>query len=177
MNNTQLVLRAVEYATRKHAGQVRKYTGEPYILHPIEVASLVATVRDHTPEMVAAAILHDVVEDTDATLMSVHSHFGPEVGDLVYWLTDVSRPEDGNRETRKRLDREHIAKAPPAAKTVKLADLISNSRTIVQCDPHFAKVYLREKARLLEVLKEGDTKLHGMASSFVDAGLRQTEVA
>jgi (p)ppGpp synthase/HD superfamily hydrolase len=109
--------------------------------------------------MLAAAYLHDVVEDTPVTIEAVRAAFGPEVGELVDWLTDISRPQDGNRRLRKELDRQHLAKAPPAAKTIKLADLIDNTLTIRQHDPSFWRVYRREKLALLEVLREGDPAL------------------
>lgn len=81
------------------------------------------------------------------------------VGELVDWLTDVSKPEDGNRQVRKELDRQHMARAIPAAKTIKLADLIDNTLTIKARDPQFWRVYRREKLALLEVLREGDRTL------------------
>jgi (p)ppGpp synthase/HD superfamily hydrolase len=160
--------RAAEFAAKWHGsiGQVRKYTGEPYIHHPAEVAALVASVP-HDEIMLAAAWLHDVVEDTPCTLAEVQNEFGTEVAELVGWLTDASKPEDGNRAVRKAMDREHTADAPSKAKTVKLADLIDNSRSILALDPDFAKVYIREKERLLEVLKEGDPTLHAMATQIV----------
>ena len=157
------------FATGAHAsvGQVRKYTGEPYISHPRAVAQLVRSVP-HTRSMVCAAWLHDVVEDTGATIDDVREAFGDAVADLVEMLTDVSRPEDGNRAARKALDRAHLAKASPDAKTVKLADLIDNSRSIMAHDPQFARVYLAEKRLLLDVLTEGDPTLYAMAWRIVD---------
>jgi guanosine-3',5'-bis(diphosphate) 3'-pyrophosphohydrolase len=146
-----LVHRARAFATAAHAGQLRKYTKTPYIQHPDAVAALVAT-RPHTPEMLAAALLHDVVEDTPVTIEEVRAAFGDTVAALVADLADVSRLEDGNRVARKALDRAHTAKASPQAKTIKLADLIDNARSIIPNAPGFAKVYLREKAALLEVL-------------------------
>ena len=77
------------------------------------------------------------------------------------------RPQDGNRATRKELDRQHTAKASPDAKTVKLADLISNGKSIIKDDPNFAKVFMKEKAALLEVLTEGDAILFKEASDMV----------
>lgn len=145
-------------------GQKRKYTGEDYFHHPLEVAHLVRTLAgDWTEEMIAAALLHDVVEDTQVTLDQIAREFGTVVASYVEQLTDVSRPEDGNRAQRKALDREHTAKASPKAKTIKLADLISNSRSIMARDPEFAVVYLAEKRLLLEVLTEGDPALYRMA--------------
>lgn len=162
--------KAKDFATRHHkaAGQTRKYTGEPYIAHPAAVVEIVRSVP-HTPEMIAAAWLHDTVEDTDATSAAIFAEFGDEVGLLVHWLTDVSKPWDGNRKTRKAMDRNHIALASPEAKTIKLADLIDNSRSIIEHDPKFARVYLEEKRLLLEVLKEGDPKLWAEANSIVTA--------
>lgn len=157
---TTLVERARVFATAAHAavGQRRKYTDEPYIVHPAEVAAIVAAAGG-TDEMVAAAFLHDVVEDTQVTHQDILDEFGSEVAELVGWLTDVSCPEDGNREVRKALDRAHSAAAPAAAQTVKVADLISNTKTIVQFGGGFAKVYLAEKRLLLEVLTRADPAL------------------
>jgi (p)ppGpp synthase/HD superfamily hydrolase len=160
--------RARDFATAQHAAidQRRKYTGEPYIHHPAAVAELVRSVP-HTEEMIAAAWLHDTVEDTSATLDEVRARFGDAVAALVEHLTDVSKPEDGNRAQRKAIDLAHTAKASPDAKTVKLADLIDNSRSILERDPEFARVYIEEKRRLLEVLREGDPTLYSMANRIV----------
>lgn len=148
-------------------GQLRKYTNEPYVVHPAEVASIVATVPDATEEMIAAAWLHDVVEDTEVTLDQVHLLFGADVAKLVFWLTDVSKPEDGNRAARKAVDRAHIAAAPAAAQTVKCADLISNTKSIVKHDPEFAKVYLEEKKLLLEVMTKAHPALMAEARKHI----------
>lgn len=160
--------RARDFATHWHASidQRRKYTNEPYIAHPAAVAELVRGVP-HTEEMLAAAWLHDTVEDTPCTIGDVEAEFGLGVAELVEQLTDVSHPKDGNREHHKTIDREHSARASAGAKTVKLADLIDNSRTILTLDPDFAKVYLHEKERLLLVLTEGDPTLHAMATQIV----------
>jgi (p)ppGpp synthase/HD superfamily hydrolase len=169
LDGMDIVRKAQVYAMAAHASvkQVRKYTNEPYIVHPAEVASIVAGVEGSTPDMVAAAWLHDVVEDTGVTHTDIHMSFGPEIAALVSWLTDVSKPEDGNRATRKAIDREHTAAAPAAAQTIKLADLISNSKSIMAHDPDFAKTYLKEKRMLLEVMTKGDRSLHAEASKYV----------
>lgn len=163
-----VVERARVFATAAHAaaGQVRKYTYEPYIVHPAEVVSIVKTVP-HTPEMLAAAWLHDVVEDTAVTMEVVRAEFGTEVADLVGWLTDVSRPEHGNRAKRKELDRLHTAAAPAEAQTIKLADLISNTKSIMAHDEKFAKVYLEEKRLLLAVMHRGDATLMVEARKYI----------
>jgi (p)ppGpp synthase/HD superfamily hydrolase len=164
-----VVRKAQVYAMAAHAavGQRRKYTNEPYIVHPAEVAKIVASVPGSTPDMVAAAWLHDVVEDTGVTIETVRAEFGAEVADLVAWLTDVSRPEDGNRAHRKARDREHTAAAPAEAQTIKLADLISNTRSIMAHDPKFAVTYLEEKRALLAVMTRGDATLMEIARRHV----------
>ena len=137
-------------------------------MHPVAVCTIVETVT-HDPIMRAAALLHDVVEDTPVTIELVRLQFGGEVADLVADLTDVSKPEDGNRVVRKELDRQHSAQASPEAQTIKLADLISNSKSIMEHDPRFAKVYMREKSALLEVLVQGHPTLHKQASDIVSS--------
>ena len=172
-SNLPLVLRARLFATNAHGAnnQRRKYTDEPYIVHPASVVRLVASVS-HSPAMLAAAWLHDVVEDTPVTIEGIQEAFGSEVSELVDFLTDVSRPSDGNRQTRKAIDRDHIALAPISAKTIKLADLIDNTRSIVRYDPGFARIYLREKALLLEVLSDGDATLLSIAREQLSKGQR-----
>lgn len=161
-----LVTKAREFAAQAHAGQKRKYSGQPYIVHPIAVAELVATVTEDQ-EVIAAALLHDTVEDTPVTIDEIEARFGPRVAALVSDLTDVSRKEDGNRAARRAIDRAHTALASPDAKTIKLCDLIDNTRTIVRDDPGFARVYMAEKRLMLEVLKEGHAGLHERASRIV----------
>ncbi len=154
---TDLVARARAFATEAHEriDQRRKYTSQPYQEHLKTVAGLVAQVADDA-EMVAAAWLHDTVEDTPATFGDIEREFGAEVRALVADLTDVSKPSDGNRAVRKAIDRHHTAQASARAKTVKLADIIDNCRDICEHDASFARVYLGEAAALLDVLDEGD---------------------
>lgn len=163
-----IVERARVFATAAHAAvkQVRKYTFEPYIVHPADVASIVASVGG-TPEMVAAAWLHDVVEDTGVSIEIIEAEFGKEVSELVKWLTNVANPTDGNRAHRVGIECRHVAEAPASAKTIKLADIISNCASIIVNDPAFAKVYLAEKRRFLEVLSDGDAVLLDRAHKIV----------
>lgn len=151
----------------KSIGQVRKYTGVPYHTHPFSVADRVSQVTG-SKNTIIAALLHDVVEDTELDLKDIEAIFGPNVTSLVEQVTDVSKPEDGNRAVRKKIDRAHISKASPEAKTIKLADLIDNTEFIYEHDPKFAKVYMEEKRKLLEVLHEGDQRLFKKAKGIVD---------
>lgn len=164
--------RAAEFAIAAHEliGQKRKYTGEPYWKHPEAVAEYVRHAGG-TPEMIAAAWLHDTLEDTNATREEIEAAFGTRVLMLVLSLTDVSHPMMGNREQRKAIDRLHTAMTCPQAKTIKLADLLDNTRSICEHDPEFARAYLAEKRLLLAVLKEGDASLYQAA----EASLRLNE--
>ncbi len=167
-----IVERARVFATAAHAavGQKRKYTGEDYIVHPTEVAGIVQAAGG-TDAQIAAAYLHDVVEDTGVTIEQVAAEFGSEVAELVGWVTDVSKPSDGNRAVRKAIDRDHIAQAPAEAQSIKLADLISNTQSIVKYDPNFAGTYLVEKRLVLDVLVNGDAKLRAQAYACYHLGM------
>jgi len=166
MNN--LVSKAKNFAFTAHGAidHRRKYTGEPYTVHLDNVAKLVASVVDDEA-MIAAAYLHDTVEDTDTTIDDILNVFGADVAYLVRFLSDVSRLEDGNRKTRKQIDREHIAKGDARVHTIKLADLIDNSDSIQSHDPKFAEVYMAEKQLLLEVLSDGHPTLLARAQAIV----------
>lgn len=150
------------FAQEAHKNQKRKYSGEPYFVHCEEVAKIVESIGSDD-NMIAAAYLHDTVEDTGTSLATIVDEFGMDVAALVEDLTDVSKPIDGNRAVRKRIDRFHTAGASVRAKTIKLADLISNSKDILKRDPDFARVYLAEKKLLLEVLTEGNHFLYERA--------------
>lgn len=143
------------------AGQIRKYTNEPYYLHPAAVGDMVASeVPDATPEMIAAALLHDVVEDTPITHAEIAELFGDAVAGMVYDLTDqYTDPAQGNRAERKAREQERLSRISPEAQTIKYADLIHNTESIVKHDPKFARVYLEEKRALLDVMKDGDPTL------------------
>lgn len=161
------LLEAIEVASLYHDGQRRKYTNEPYLQHPLRVAGIVATRFDNE-DMLAAAVLHDTLEDTNYTESKLFEDFGPVIGSLVVELTDVSSMSDGNREQRKAKDREFLATVSPAAQSIKLADLIDNTESIVEQDPGFAKVYMAEKKELLLVLTMGDPWLYGVAASQIE---------
>lgn len=169
-----IAYRAMMLARHAHRDQVRKYSGNPYADHLAEVAGIVATVVDfdtvNSPAaMIATAWLHDIVEDCGYTEQSLwealdpnHEHLAEtdQVVRGVMWLSDL---ETGNRATRKRLSCERLAKAPHWVQTIKCADLISNTGSIVTHDPHFARVYLREKRDLLRAMTKADRRLWQLA--------------
>ena len=147
---------ALQFAAEAHQGQVRKYTGEPYIYHPLHVAELVhQNCPSHSSEMIMAALLHDTVEDTEVTFTEIEREFGEKVANLVYWLTDNVGKESGNRRTRKRLACVFLSAAPVEAQIIKLCDLMSNTESIVEHDSNFARVYLQEKEELLTAIAVG----------------------
>ena len=165
---------ALKFATEAHGDQQRKFTEEPYIEHPKRVAEIVRSVR-HTREMICAAYLHDVVEDTPVEIEEIRSRFGERVAQLVEELTDeymkVNYPHL-NRRARKKKEVERQALMSPEAKTIKLADVIDNTPDIVQNDPGFARKYLYEMEALTRVLIEGDKDLFDRARREVAAGKR-----
>ncbi len=166
--------RARRYATQAHAeaGQRRKYTDEPYIVHPAAVVELVRSVSNDEHSL-AAAWLHDTVEDTATTLNDIADHFGPRVAELVEMLTDSAQLAAKNRTARKLAHFQHTASASPAAQTIKLADIIDNTRSIVRFDPHFARVYLIEKKVQIGLLKQGHAQLWQQASIIIENGIAQ----
>lgn len=155
------LLKAKNFASDAHKriNHKRKYSDKPYVVHLKAVASLVATVTDDE-DIVSAAWLHDIVEDTPCTHTNLENEFGRRIADFVYQLTDVSKPSDGNRSVRKKIDLDHISKASPEAKTVKLADLIDNLNDIAKHDQKFFKVFMKEAIAYLDVLNEGDQLLY-----------------
>ena len=156
---TPRIVDAFTFAAQAHGDQKRKYTGTPYIFHPYEVACIVSTVIPGDEDIIIAALLHDVPEDTEVSLQQVEDRFGKFVGRMVFDLTDCTK-DMGNRKTRKALDRERLRFAVPASKTIKLADFLSNTGTIVEHDPDFAVVYLREKEETLPALLGGHEDLY-----------------
>jgi (p)ppGpp synthase/HD superfamily hydrolase len=158
--------KVIAFATQRHGEQKRKYTNVPHITHPLRVASLVKSTGA-PGHVVAAAVLHDVLEDTPTTHAELVHHFGPDVADLVQELTDVYvAGSGGNRAQRKAKEAERLGKASPHAQTIKLADLIDNARDIEQNDPKFAKVYRVEKDQLAKVLTKGHPDLQAQLRSI-----------
>jgi (p)ppGpp synthase/HD superfamily hydrolase len=160
-----MIVKAEIFATQAHAlvEQKRKYTGEDYIVHPIRVAKIVEQFGG-SDDQIAAAFLHDVVEDTDVDILDVRMEFGNDIGEIVDGLTDVSQPSDGNRKLRKAMDRAHSADASAEAQFVKCADIIDNSADISANDPNFSKVYKQEMLELLTVMdKVSDTEIFAQA--------------
>ena len=163
-----IIEKADLFASVAHAaiGQKRKYTKVDYIVHPRRVSKIVAE-HGGTDDMIAAALLHDVLEDTQVTSDLIAEVFGWKIHKLVVELTDISKPEDGNRAKRKAMDAKKLGKVSREAQVIKLADLIDNSDDIEANDPSFAKVFLKEKAHLIKTM----TKVHDHALYHVAVGV------
>ena len=128
-----LMDRAIVFATRAHSGTYRKGTHIPYIVHPIEAAAIVSTMTDD-PDMIAAAVLHDVVEDTDTTVEEIRFFFNRHIAKLVEAESENKRKDLPPQETwmlRKMETLEFLrTKADREAKILALADKLSNMRAI-----------------------------------------------
>ena len=135
MNDLPNLLKAASYAAKKHRSQKRKGDdGEPYINHPLEVANLLANIGEVTDhDILTAAILHDTVEDTDATGEEITELFGATVAGYVMEVTDdKSLP----KRERKQKQIEHAPHLSTGAKQIKLADKISNITDVTNNPPH-----------------------------------------
>ncbi|MES2950305.1 MAG: HD domain-containing protein [Pseudomonadota bacterium] len=159
-----LAYEAMMFARDVHKDQVRKYTGNPYVDHLAEVAGICAAVFDRDLEdmgvVISTAWLHDCVEDCGIEVDAILQRFGYNVAKGVKLLSDM---ETGNRSERKAASRERLSNAPPWVQTIKCADLISNTSSIVKHDPKFAVTYLEEKRLLLDVLTRADSRLLELA--------------
>lgn len=162
-----LVDRAFNCAATAHAGQTRKYKNEPYIIHPYAVAMQLQKMG-HGEITVAAAFLHDVVEDTYINFSHIKTHFGEEVASIVREVTNVMNVNK-NRDQRKILDRERLANASFAAQSIKYADMMHNVPSIVKHDVEFGRKYVLEKRLLLSVMNKGDQIMYQQALCMINA--------
>jgi len=153
------IIVAAQFANNAHKGQVRRYTGRPYITHPARVAGMVAAYPVATEEMVIAAYLHDVVEDTNITLQEIYEEFGSTVGTYVDQLTNKSKGKGLNREARKKLDREHLSFCSREVKLIKLFDRIDNLRELPNDVKGFKEMYKKESILLAEFIGDADEDL------------------
>lgn len=134
MNPFAVVFAAARFAAEKHAGQTAK-NGQPYINHPIEVAFLLADVGGiESPEVIAASLLHDVIEKCGVTRDELANLFGDTIANLVLELTDdKSLPDD----ERRRQQTAAAANLSHNAKLIRLADKISNLTMYLQIQAGF----------------------------------------
>jgi guanosine-3',5'-bis(diphosphate) 3'-pyrophosphohydrolase len=183
MNNSEIIEKVRMFADEAHGEQMRKYANERYIVHPIRVMEIVRDYNHEVP-LLAASLLHDVLEDTSVTpeelkyfLDSVMSQEESEkTFSLVKELTDefikANYPKL-NRRTRRTKEAERLADASGDAHTIKYADIIDNVNDIAQHDTDFALVYIRESKQLLSYMTKGNPELYSRALTVVNDALQQ----
>lgn len=164
--DTRLLDRAIVFAVRAHAGTERRGKGFPYIVHPMEAVEIVATMTKDQ-ELLAAAVLHDTVEDTDTTVEQIRTEFGDRIASLVASESDTM-PEGVSEEdswhARKQAAIDRLARASHGAKIVALGDKLSNMRAI-------ARDYAQQGDALWNLFHVKDRKEHewhyrGLAESL-----------
>jgi (p)ppGpp synthase/HD superfamily hydrolase len=168
-----LIAEAEKFAKAAHdsINHRRKYTDEPYWVHPARVSNMVASeTKDES--VVSAAWLHDVLEDVAPlnpkfNSAAIQNAFGDRVLKLVLEVTDVSNKKDGNRAARKSIDRAHLMKASDDGKLIKLADLIDNIIDIDLNDPGFSRIFRKEVALDLDNLRSGNERLYLKLASLL----------
>lgn len=157
-----IIPKAATFAANMHFGQRRKFTDEPYICHPLRVAGTVSTILWATDEMVAAAWLHDVVEDCNCDIRKIEDEFGKHVARYVWGLTNPSQVDPHyngeigkrpNRKTRKDIDNAALSTQPAEVKIIKLCDVADNVGDIAQCQDGFKYIFCREKLEQIKYLE------------------------
>lgn len=172
-----------QFADESHGTQTRKYTPDRYIVHPVRVMDICAAYNDRQP-VLAAALLHDVLEDTPVTKKALHEFLltvmsvedARETLQLVVELTDVytkTAYPRWNRKKRKAKEANRIRETSADSQTVKYADIIDNSKEIVEHDPDFAGLFLLECRTLLNVMDKGNAVLLQEAITIVDDCLQR----
>lgn len=178
MERMNLIEYVTGFADAAHGKQVRKYTGERYIGHPVRVMGM---TREYNNDicMHVAALLHDVLEDTMVSAGQIEAALSDvmaaeqvdKVLRLVVELTDVYTHDNYprmNRRARKEKEAARLATVSADAQTIKYADIIDNVKDIVSQDFEFAKIYIREATRILTVMTNGDATLRHRALCLVE---------
>lgn len=174
-----LLEQVTQFASDAHGSQRRKFIDEPYIAHPIRVME---RCKEYTsdPAVLAAALLHDVLEDTPITKEEISRFLLTQMDDattkrtilLVDELTDrfvKSAYPQLNRRTRKSREAERLAATSGDAQTIKYADIIDNSAEFASQETDFTHVFLRECHSLLKKMDKGNPALRERAMKIVEA--------
>lgn len=183
MNKEEILKQVRDFADRAHGNQRRKYTPDRYIVHPVRVMELSRAYNDALP-VLAAALLHDVLEDTPTTEDDIleflqglmEEEDARKTVKLVVELSDVYVKDNypkWNRRKRKAAEVERLSNTSPEAQTIKYADIIDNSVEIVSHDVDFGRVFLRECRALLKGMNQGHPELYQRAIDTVNQGLEQ----
>lgn len=172
----QLITKAVAFATAAHDGQFRKYTGEPYIVHPMAVAKTVADFGGDTNQVIAA-YLHDTIEDVEEiTEAIIKANFGDDITMLVVGMTKHTYPKTVKRREKKQLEAVRLAACDGRVQTIKCADIIDNSGSIIQYDTSFAETYLEENFKTVQGMTGAQDNIRSYALAVLEAELSKLEV-
>ncbi len=168
--DTELLDRAIIFAVKAHAGTERRGKGFPYIVHPMEAMEIVSTMTADQ-ELLAAAALHDTVEDTDVTVDQLRSEFGDRIADLVDVESDVMDEgvsEEESWRARKEAGIRRLARAGRDAKIVALGDKLSNMRAI-------ARDYAAQGDAFWSIFHAKDPKQHAWRYRALADAMRELE--
>ena len=151
--DTELMDRAIVFAVKAHHNTERRGKGFPYIIHPLEAVEIVATMTTDQ-ELLAAAALHDTIEDTDVTVEQIRAQFGDRIAELVHSESDQFTEgvsEEDSWHDRKQAAIDRLAAASHDAKIVALGDKLSNMRAIwrdyqVKGDALWSIFHVKDKA-------------------------------
>lgn len=170
-----------DFADQAHGNQMRKYTPERYIVHPVRVMELCQPYNNDIT-VLAAALLHDVLEDTPTSVDQLKAFLQGLLGikdahkavALVVELTDIFTKDHYrhlNRSERKQKELERLELISPDAQTIKYADIADNCAEMVKHDVDFAPVFLHECMQVLQKLNKGHKRLRKRAIAIVQGGL------
>lgn len=159
---------AILFATEAHKGQFRKFDYTAFIRHPLSVMGIMSQYTDD-PSALAASVLHDTVEDCDdITLEVIHERFGEIVAGYVFYVTEKSTKNDGNRKKRKEIDRIHYSVGTKISQEIKVADAIDNIPSMVLYNTEFSKLYIKEKLSLLYDLTKANSDIKQKAYNLIN---------
>jgi (p)ppGpp synthase/HD superfamily hydrolase len=174
-----IIMAAARFAKEKHEGQIRKYANPPvpYIVHPMRVAGRVMLLPGSTAEMVAAAWLHDVLEDCDCDYDELAENFGHYISSLVLGLTDISKQDPAigklDRAARKEKNNEYLLRQPLIVQMIKLCDILDNITDMAHCKDGFKFKFFREKRIQARLLSSSCPELANEIEVFLESQLNE----
>jgi len=182
-----VLIEVQNFAAEAHKGQRRKFADEDYINHPIRVSSLCRNVTNSLP-VLSAALLHDVLEDTDVSRERLETFLqqfmsaedSSKTLQLVIDLTDIYTSKAYprlNRSQRKAKEHERLSQVQPDAQTIKYADIIDNCLDRGEADNDFAPKFVKECHSLLQKIDKGDPQLYRQVKDIVAMEMKKLGVA
>lgn len=179
----EILAKITDFGDQAHGEQLRKYAPDRYMVHPVRVMEKLKSYTDDIT-ILAAALLHDVLEDTPVTRSKMQDFLetllnaqqAKRTAELVVELSDVYVKKNFpnlNRRTRKSKELERLEKTSADSQTIKYSDILDNSLEISDQDPQFARVYLSEASLILKKLDKGSPELRKEAMKAVEQGLQK----